>query len=135
MDKKNIQFIDHRIENFLLKAESKALATLSLDGIINVVPVSTITIKDGKIILVNYFMEKTFENIISNKNMSLVAWTKMMGYQIKGTIEYITEGDVFDEVVVWVKEILPDRLVKGIIAITPVEVFDIAPTKNSYQQL
>ncbi len=135
MDKKNTHFIDHRIENFLLKAESKALATLSLDGIINVVPVSTITIKDGKIILVNYFMEKTFENIISNKNMSLVAWTKMMGYQIKGTIEYITEGDVFDEVVVWVKEILPDRLVKGIIAITPVEVFDIAPTKNSYQQL
>lgn len=135
MDKKNIQFIDHRIENFLLKAESKALATLSLGGVINVVPVSTITIKDGKIILVNYFMEKTLENIISNKNVSLVAWTKMMGYQIKGTIEYITEGDVFDEVVVWVKEILPDRLVKGIIAITPVEVFDIAPTKNSYQQL
>lgn len=123
------------IEQFILSADSKALATLSPDGIINVVPVSSIKIVDGKIILVNYFMDKTLENITANNKVSLVAWSKMVGYQIKGSVEYTTQGNVFDDVVIWIKETIPSRTVKGVLIISPEEIHDIAPGKNTKESL
>jgi predicted pyridoxine 5'-phosphate oxidase superfamily flavin-nucleotide-binding protein len=123
------------IEQFILSADSKALATLSPDGIINVVPVSSIKVVDGKIILVNYFMDKTLENITANNKVSLVAWSKMVGYQIKGSVEYTTQGNVFDDVVIWIKETIPSRTVKGVLIISPEEIHDIAPGKNTKESL
>ena len=123
------------IEQFILSADSKALATLSPDGIINVVPVSSIKVVDGKIILVNYFMDKTLENITANNKVSLVAWSKMVGYQIKGSVEYTTQGNVFDDVVIWIKETIPSRTVKGVLIISPEEIHDIAPGKNTRESL
>ncbi len=123
--------MDSLITSFLLQADAKALATTSKEGTINVVPVSSIKIEDGKIILVNYFMEKTLENILSNTAVALVAWSKMIGYQIKGSAEYYTSGDVFDRVVAWIKETIPSRIVKGVIVITPTEIHDIAPDKKT----
>lgn len=121
------------IEKFILSADAKALATYS-DHNINVVPVSSIKVKNDKIWLVNYFMDKTLTNIISNKKVALVCWKKMMGYQIKGEAYYATEGADFDEAVVWIRSILPDRVVKGLIVITPQEIYDISPTKDTKEK-
>lgn len=119
------------IESFLLQASSKALATLSKEGVVNVVPVSSIKVHDGAIVLVNYFMEKTLENILANSAVALVAWSGMIGYQIKGTATYETSGALFDEVAQWITETIPGRVVKGIIILTPTEVHDIAPDKKT----
>lgn len=127
----NHNYMDSHVEQFLLQAKSKALGTISKDGVCNVVPVSTIKIVTGKIILVNYFMDKTLANILENNHVTLVAWSDMYGYQVKGVAEYKTSGNWFNEIVVWVKEILPERIVKGIIIIDPKEVYDIAPTKDT----
>lgn len=123
------------IEQFILNADSKAIGTISSDGIINVVPVSSIKIIDDKIILVNYFMDKTLQNIISNNQVSLAIWSKMIGYQIKGTAEYSTEGAIFNEIVLWIKETIPSRIVKGVIIISYTEIYDIAPSKNTDEAL
>ncbi len=125
--------MDKHIEQFILEATSKALATNGEHGI-NVIPVSTIKVVDGNIWLINYFMDKTLQNIESNKNVALVCWLKMMGYQIKGKIEVFTEGEKFEEAVKWVKEILPDRTVKGLLILQPKEIFDISPTKNTKEK-
>lgn len=118
------------VEDFVLSAESKAFATYSDLGI-NVVPVSSIKIVDGNIWLINYFMDKTLSNIERNKNVSLVCWKKMMGYQIKGTVSYETNGSNFDLAVDWIRSILPDRVVKGLIILKPNEIHDISPTKDT----
>ncbi len=123
--------LDSNVQSFLLQAASKALATSSLDQVLNVVPVSSIRIKDGSIVLVNYFMDKTLANIQSNPYVALVAWSKMIGYQVKGTAAYYTGGELFDEIVQWVKDTIPDRTVRGIIVITPTALYDIAPGKNT----
>jgi predicted pyridoxine 5'-phosphate oxidase superfamily flavin-nucleotide-binding protein len=122
--------MEQHIEKFILNAESKALGTCA-DGIPNVIPVSSIKIIDGKIWLINYFMDKTIINILKNDNVTLVCWRKMMGYQIKGHVSYKTQGEDFDFAVKWIKEILPERLVKGLIIIEPQEVYDISPTKDT----
>lgn len=127
--------MEKHIEQFILSADSKALGTISTSGIVNVVPVSSIKIINEKLVLVNYFMDKTLENIKSHNQVSLVAWSKMMGYQIKGVAEYVTEGSIFDDIVLWIKETIPDRVVKGIIFISPTEIYDIAPSKNTSELL
>lgn len=126
--------MEKHIEEFILSAEAKALATYSNDNL-NVVPVSSIKIMEGKIWLINYFMDKTISNILDNNNVAFVCWRKMMGYQIKGVISYVASGQDFDEAVKWIKSILPDRVVKGLIIITPNEIHDISPTKDTKVQI
>ncbi len=124
--------MNKEIEKFILNASSKALATSSKNGI-NVVPVSSLKVVDGEIWLINYFMDKTLINILENKEVALVCWEKMFGYQVKGDAEYLTEGEKFEKACSWIKEILPDRIVKGLIILKPKEIFDIAPTKNTHE--
>ena len=117
----------HEISENILSAESKALATQGATGI-NVVPVSTIYITpDGEIILVNYFFKKTLENILAHPEVALVCWSGMAGYQIKGTVAYITEGELFEHIKNRVYQALPDRVVQGILVLTPGEIYDISP--------
>lgn len=118
--------MDKHLEEFILNSNSKALATYGECGV-NVVPVSTIKIVDGNIWLINYFMDKTVRNISAHKKVSLVCWSKMTGYQIKGEVEIFTEGENFIKAVRWIKEILPDRVVQGLLILKPEEVFDISP--------
>lgn len=123
--------MEKHVEEFILSADSKALSTISSDGLLNVVPVSSVRVFDGKIVLVNYFMQKTLENIISNNQVAFVAWSKMIGYQIKGSVEYQNSGEIFEDVVSWIKETIPGRVVKGVLIINPNEVHDIAPDKKT----
>lgn len=125
--------MEKHIENFVVSADSKAFATYS-DHTINVVPVSSIKIVEGNIWLINYFMDKTLSNIEKNPEASLVCWRKMMGYQIKGQISYETHGSNFNQAVDWIKSILPDRVVKGLIILKPKEIYDISPTKDTYEK-
>ena len=125
--------MEQHIEKFILSAESKALATYA-NGVLNVVPVSSIKIVNGKIWLINYFMDKTLANILKNKNVALVCWRKMIGYQIKGCVSYETQGENFDLAVGWIREILPERLVRGLIILEPQEIHDISPTKDTKEK-
>lgn len=124
--------IDQNIEKFILSADSKALATYGQT--VNVVPISSIKIVDGNIWLINYFMDKTLENMLEYSSVAVVCWRKMMGYQIKGTVEYKTVGQDFEKAVLWIKEILPERVVKGLTVLTPENIYDISPTKNSMDE-
>ncbi len=115
-----------KIADSLLAADSKALATNGSHGL-NVVPVSSIRIVDGKIWLINYFFKKTLENILAQPDVALVGWKGFEGYQVHGTVEYVTDGELFEDAKEWVAERLPDRVVKGLLIITPKEVYDISP--------
>tara|TARA_B100000745_G_scaffold295726_1_gene240181 strand:+ start:1029 stop:1421 length:393 start_codon:yes stop_codon:yes gene_type:complete len=108
-------------------ADGKALAT-AVPECLHVVPVSTVRVEGDKILLVNYFMGKTLENLQENPNVSLACWRGLEGFQVKANVEYVTEGEVFDSMKKWIKEILPDRTVKGVLILSPYEVYDITAT-------
>lgn len=115
------------VVDIITNAEGKALATYVPDCL-HVVPVSTVKVKDDKILLVNYFMGQTLSNLQANPQVSLACWRGLSGYQIKGEVAYVTSGEVFDEIKNWVAEILPDRVVKGVLIITPKAVYDVSAT-------
>lgn len=122
--------MEQYVEKMLLNADAKALATYH-DGNLNVVPVSTVKIVDEKVLLVDYFMGKTAQNVQKNDSVALVFWKDMKGFQIKGRCDYLTSGGHFDDTVGWAKTAFPDRTVKGVLLITPEEIHDIAPDKSS----
>lgn len=62
--------MENFVKEFLLTANGKALATNGPNGL-NVIPVSTIFTEGNNIVLVDYFMKKTLQNILENKNVSL----------------------------------------------------------------
>jgi uncharacterized pyridoxamine 5'-phosphate oxidase family protein len=123
--------IPENVKEILLNAEGKSLATSSR-GKINVIPVSTIKIVNDKIWLVNYFMDKTLENILENNEVALACWKKLEGYQIKGQATYIFDhkDKSLQETVKWISEILPERVVKGFLILEPIEIFDISAGKE-----
>lgn len=121
-----IMHITPTVKTILETAPAKALATTCLENI-NVVPVSMIRVNESNIWLFDFFMNKTARNACTSATCALTAWEGMKGVQIKGEIAYITEGELFDESVNWVKTQNPDRIVKGLIIIEPTVIFDISP--------
>jgi uncharacterized pyridoxamine 5'-phosphate oxidase family protein len=128
--KNKINNMQDYVKKFLMIADSKALATYANQDI-NVVPVSTVKVEGDEIWLVDYFMDKTVKNIIQNENVSFVAWKDLFGYQIKCKAKYENKGEKFDKTVEFVKQILPERVVKGVLVLSPKEIFDVSPTKNT----
>ncbi len=113
------------IQTILMHSEAKVLATVA-DNDVNVVPVSSIKIVDGKIWLVNYFFEKTIANIIKNPKVALTFWIGLRGYQIKANVNYVTDGVDFNAAVNWITEIHPNRLVRGLLVLDVTAIFDIS---------
>ena len=115
-----------QIIKMITDSDSKALATIGQFGI-NVVPVSTIRIVDGKILLMNYFLKKTLANIAENPHVALACWKGLVGCQIKGTVRYVDTGPEFEETKDWVTENVANRTLKGLLEITPNEIYDVSP--------
>lgn len=111
-------------KKYLTKAEGKALATCGESGV-SVVPVSSLKIIDDKIVLVNYFFNQSLVNIKQNPKVALAAWIGLEGCRVEATAEHQTAGDIFDEVVAWVGKTLPERVVKGVLILTPTAFYDL----------
>jgi predicted pyridoxine 5'-phosphate oxidase superfamily flavin-nucleotide-binding protein len=112
--------------DILEKAEGKALATYSEKTGIHVVPVSSLRLDGNEIILVNYFFDKTLNNIELNSEVSLAAWAGLKGCQIKCHARSEIAGERFDSIVAWVAETIPGRVVKGILILSPKQQFDVS---------
>ncbi len=110
----------------LEQAEGKALATYSEETGVHVVPVSSLKLVGEEIILVNYFFDKTLSNIEQNAEVALAAWKGLKGCQIKCTARYETAGERFEEVVAWIAETIPSRVVKGVLLLTPSKQYDVS---------
>lgn len=68
--------------------------------------------------------ENRFWNLYANR-----------GTVIKGSVEYLQQGELFEQACVWVASINPERKVKGLILLTPQEIFDISPGKDTEKRM
>lgn len=98
--------------------------TVSEDSIPNSIYVTCISLFDGnKIIIANNFFDKTMKNILSGNKGTILFITKdekPKAYQIKGSIEYVTEGKAFDNMKEWNPKHLPGH---GAAIITVEEIY------------
>ena len=112
-------------KKYLTEAEGKALATCG-DGGVSVVPVSRLKLMGEKIVLVNYFFSQSLTNIEQNPQVALAAWIGLEGCRVEATAEHLTDGEIFNEVVAWIKETLPERVVKGVLVLSPTAFYNIS---------
>ncbi len=118
--------LNSTLKAFLDNAYAKALATNGSDGV-NVVPVSMIKTNDDSIWLFDFFMDKTAKNTQAVEQVALTAWTDMKGLQIKANVLYISSGDDFAAAVNWVATQNPSRILKGLLVLKPIKIYDISP--------
>lgn len=123
----------------LLKAGMWDLATCA-DGEPNVVPVAFKDVTDdGKLLVGDVFLETTLNNIRANGGriaISVYDARNLEGYQIKGTAEYVTEGQIVDTFKAVVEKMFSGAATaKGALVITPDKVIVTTPGADNKKVL
>jgi hypothetical protein len=118
----------------VIASPSRVLATYGPCGL-NVVPVSVISKEDDSLILYDFFMDKTVQNIKVSDTIALTAWDGLSGIQLKGQACYESSGDSYTNAVTVMRGRFPERTLRGIIRITPHMVFSVSPGTGAGQQL
>jgi len=123
----------------LLKESMWDLATCA-NGEPNVVPVAFKDVtEDGKLIVGDVFLETTLKNIKANDGkiaISAYDAQSLEGYQIKGTAEYVTEGELVDTFKAMVEKMFNGAATaKGALVITPSKVIVTTPGADNKKEI
>ena len=123
----------------LLKEGMWDLATCA-DGEPNVVPVAFKDVtEDGKLVVGDVFLETTLNNIKANDGkiaISVYDAQNLEGYQIKGTAQYVTEGEIVDTFKAMVEEMFNGAATaKVALIITPEKVIVTTPGADNKKEI
>lgn len=115
------------------------LATCA-DGEPNVVPVAFKDVtEDGKLVVGDVFLATTLENIKKNNGkiaISAYDAQSLEGYQIKGTAEYVTEGELVNTFKAMVEKMFNGAVTaKGALIITPEKVIVTTPGADNKKEI
>lgn len=95
----------NRMKALFEKVPTAILATATVDGTPNAVPIGAKKIIDDETILISdQFFNKTLENLTANPNVAVTWWEGHEGYQIKGTATVETTGKRFEDTARWIEE-------------------------------
>ena len=124
--------INAAMERLLNETSIWVLASADKNGTPNAVPIFFTKILDnGKLLLVDNFMNKTLENIQQNPGVSVSVWQDKEGYQFKGPAVIETAGANFKQG----KELAKDRNPKGVVVVEVTSVYTTAPGPDAGKKL
>ena len=123
----------------LLKAGMWDLATCA-NGEPNVVPVAFKDVtEDGKLLVGDVFLATTLKNLEANGGriaISVYDAATLEGYQIKGTAQYLTEGEIVNKFKAMVEAMFKGAATaKGALVITPEKVIVTTPGADNKKEL
>lgn len=123
----------------VLKESMWDLATCA-NGEPNVVPVAFKDVtEDGKLLVGDVFLKTTLENLNANDGkiaVSVYNAETLEGYQIKGTAEYLTEGEIVNTFKQAVESMFKGAATaKGALVITPDKVIVTTPGADNKKVL
>ena len=123
----------------LLKGGMWDLATCA-DGEPNVVPVAFKDVTpDGKLVVGDVFLDTTLKNLAANSGkiaVSVYDAQNLEGYQVKGTAQYVTEGEVVSTFKAMVEQMFNGAATaKGALIITPEKVIVTTPGADNKKEL
>jgi len=102
--------------------ERMVLTTISADNTANSIwVICTKLINDEQFVIANNAMHKTLENVqTGSKGVLLYIAPERESYQVKGTLEYYTNGPIYDDMKNWLDPKFPG---KGALVLNIEEVF------------
>jgi predicted pyridoxine 5'-phosphate oxidase superfamily flavin-nucleotide-binding protein len=126
--------ITDEMKDVATKARVFAIATSSLEGKPNVVPITFANvISDDEFLLMDNFMEKTEANLKANPRVAISCWDvnwqtmAARGYQFKGDARFEYSGKRFEEGCQWVKTLLPQVQSKAAIIVKVTSIYNLEP--------
>ncbi|MDO9516766.1 MAG: pyridoxamine 5'-phosphate oxidase family protein [Methanosarcinaceae archaeon] len=114
------------------------VATVSADGVPNVALVGLLKILDDETILIaDNFFNKTEANIKENPKISIVAYDSYAkkAYQVKGSVELVTSGPVYDDMVEWVHSKNANLPAKAAVVMHVEEIFNSMFGKHAGEKI
>ena len=121
----------------LLKEQMWYLATYDQEP--NAVPVAFKDVtEEGNLLVGDVFLETTLENLRKNGRIAVSAsnGSTLEGYQIKGTVRYVTEGPVVETFKQMVETMFKGAATaKGALVITPERVIVTTPGPDNKKEL
>ena len=115
--------LNQRVRNAWENKEAKLVfATVDRSGNPNIVWVVCVKLIDEeRILIVNNYFKKTLENILSGSMGSLLFIApEREAYQIKGTLSYHTNDDIYDDMKGWLD---PEYAGVGAVVLTVTQVY------------
>ena len=119
--------IPQAVQEFM-KGKLGWVATASPDGMPNATPKGTVrVIDDEHVVFADLFSRKTRENLLKNPKVAVtvVDEKSLKGYQVKGSAELLTAGELFEQMAAELKK-TPMKLPPAtyVVKITVNAVFD-----------
>ena len=114
------------------------VATASADGVPNVALVGLLKILDDEtILLADNFFNKTEANIKENPKIALVVYDNQSkkAYQMKGSLEILTSGTIYDDMVEWVHSKNANLPAKAAVVMHVEEVFNTMSGKHAGEKI
>jgi predicted pyridoxine 5'-phosphate oxidase superfamily flavin-nucleotide-binding protein len=118
--------ITEEMEAVIAKAKSWAIATVSDQGIPNVVPMAFVKVlSKNQLMMVDIFLNKTRTNILVNPRIAVSIWedATSKGYQFKGKAHFEDSGPIFDNAVAMVKARTDKLKPKAALVVDVQEIF------------
>jgi predicted pyridoxine 5'-phosphate oxidase superfamily flavin-nucleotide-binding protein len=97
---KGMAKVPKEVQEFM-KGKIGWVATASPDGMPNATPKGSVrVIDDEHLVFADLFSRKTRENLLKNPKVAVTVMDEksFKGYQIKGTAELLTAGELFDQI-------------------------------------
>lgn len=106
----------------------------------NVVPVAFKDVtREGKLVIGDVFLKKTLNNLKGNDGkiaISVYDGQNLEGYQIKGTAEYVTEGEIVNTFKAMVEKMFNGTVTaKGALVVTPTKVIVTTPGADNKKEI
>ena len=98
--------IPKHIQDVINNQEVHILSTSTKEGVPNIIYLTFLKIyKDNQILIANNKFSKTEKNLLENPKISFVVLDKenKKSYQIKGTVEFHKDDQIFKDTVEWVE--------------------------------
>lgn len=94
---------------------------------------------DGKLVVGDVFLDATLKNLAADGGkiaISIYDAKSLEGYQIKGTAEYVTEGDTVKTIKTMVEQMFNGgATAKGALIITPEKIIVTTPGADNKKEL
>ena len=120
--------VPKRARDLMSHGKVMALATASIDGEPNVVPMQQCWwYNEDMMVIGDFFMNQTKTNIQENGRASFTVWQlePREGYKFAGSAQYLTTGPEYDFANAEMKKKMPDKNFRGVVVVKVCKVFDI----------
>ncbi len=126
--------LPEKTKSLLTRINTFAMATVSNDGVPNVVPMARkYWHKDDLFVIGDMFMKATKRNVEDNGKISVSVWDEESGesYKLIGKGAYETSGEAFDLANNELQKDKPGKKFKGVVVFNATAVYDAARGKNA----